>query len=206
MKAYWNCAQINNFGDVLPCYLMPRLFGLHLEWSNTDDEQLFMFAGSAMAEVKPNVICSCLGFGAADQVVTHTPAKIVSVRGKITRDMMLAQGHDCPDNYFDFVQLLPNIFKYHSEGRRLYVPHYVDKGIDLDSYETIDICAGVESVMTDLMQAGRVITSSLHIMMVCELYGIPYNFAYPVNEIAGDGCKYFDFFTTLNKKFKPVSL
>lgn len=207
MKAFWHCVDINNFGDVLPEYIMRKLFGIQLEWSNTDEEELFMYSGSCMQDVKSNVICGCLGFGSSDQIIKEEPKKILSVRGKITQDMVQRQGIFCPSIYFDFVNYLPNLYApLRSPYKRIYVPHYVDSETRIEGFDYVDICSGINNVMIELMGACSVITSSLHIMMVCELFKIPYKFAYPTNEIAGDGMKYHDYFSTLGKPFKPIRL
>ena len=205
INLFWHCRDINNFGDVLPNYVLNRL-GVLNKWSNTDDEPLYMLSGSCMQDVKTNVICGCLGFGSADQKIDLPPELITSVRGKITRDMLISQGIDCPEMYFDYAYLLPTFFDRDDLGKRLYVPHYVDIETNIDGFEKVDICSGVENVMSHLMKASSVITSSLHIMMVCEIFNIKYEFANTFNKIAGDGMKYYDYLSTINKPFKPINL
>ncbi len=206
MKSYYHCKDINNFGDVVPVYVMKKLYGIDLEWSNTTKETLYMFAGSCMSEVCENVICSCLGFNSSKEKIKEKPKAIVSVRGPLTRKMILDQGLECPEVYFDMVNLLPHLFtKPNSKSGTVVIPHYVDNELFKDESGFVNICSGVENVVKECLKAKNVVTSSLHVMILCEVFKLNYEFKRPINKIAGDGMKYFDYFEAIGKEFKEGS-
>jgi len=206
IKCFYHCKNINNFGDVIVVYVFKHLYGIEIVWSNTDEETLYMFTGSSMSDVKGNVICGCLGFININQTVKQAPQKILSVRGPITRKMLLNQGIECPERYSDLVQLLPFLFKKPKlQTGTVIIPHYVDNDILKNERGFVDITSNIDTVVNSCLNAERVITGSLHVMILCETFNIPYEFKRPINNIAGDGMKYHDFFESIGKNFKEGS-
>lgn len=99
---------------------------------------------------------------------------IRAVRGPLTRQALLALGHQCPEIYGDPAILMPRIYQpSHIEKTRKYVAvqHYVDKS---SCDNTVDILTSdYRGFIDQLCSAERVISSSLHGIILAEAYGIP---------------------------------
>lgn len=101
--------------------------------------------------------------------------EIRAVRGPITRYLIRAQGLECPEIYGDPALLLPRYYKPRLIKRHAWgvVLHYSDLDHefqfanvirpDLPSFEFID----------RILECERIMSSSLHGLVVAEAYGIP---------------------------------
>lgn len=110
-----------NFGDALGI-LMPKLLGVNngqcmpkryvFDWIYRRGTNLQM-VGSTLGDVDENSILCGAGAVSAEQVVKNRPRKIISVRGPLTRELLIKQGIDCPMVYGDPAILLP-LFYIHT--------------------------------------------------------------------------------------------
>lgn len=221
MKLHYACKDINNFGDIVPLYVYKRL-GIRVKWSTADKAHVIA-GGSIMQDVTENNRVLCTGFG-ADHEICDMPKKIISVRGPLTRQRLLELKIDCPEVYGDMIDLLPSIYnpgksQIHELG---YLPHYCDyEGILWDNfterkegrrivYDTkvpvIDIKSGVENVINEVLKCKKIMTSSLHGIILCQTYGIPWEW-FRLNEIASPDFKFQDYFERIGLKGqKPIQL
>ena len=68
----------------------------------------------------------------------------------------------------------------------------------------IDICSGVENVIDEIMKYDHIYTSSLHGIILCHTYKIDYTWV-KWNDLAGDGMKFEDYFSSIGlKNQKPI--
>lgn len=205
MKMHYACRDINNFGDIVPVYVYSKL-GIDVEWSDVPSADLFA-GGSILQEAKETNTVLCCGFGSPDEIC-ETPKKILSVRGKLTRDRLIELGIDCPEVYQDMVDLLPGLFypkveKVYSVG---FLPHYVDYEYCQGMGDVvIDICSGVENVVTEVLKCHEIFTSSLHGIILAETYGIKWTW-FIHNELASPYFKFQDYFSRIGKNVYPVLL
>ncbi len=102
------------------------------------------------------------------------------VRGPLTADILNAWGHNCPKIYGDPAVLMPIIYTPTAKENKkelLYIPHYQHE----DQVEKLGINTNVVSMRTsdyktvidEICSAKRVISSSLHGIILAESYGIP---------------------------------
>jgi pyruvyltransferase len=147
------------------------------------------------------------------------PARVCAVRGKLTRKKLLAFGIECPEVYGDPALLMP-LF-YRPPARKRYelgfVPHYTDLDRELVKRlqgdrrvhvvsmvksrveQVVERRASYERVVDALLQCERVISGSLHGLILAEAYGIPCEWVQVGDRNIGDGFKYLDFFSSVGR-------
>lgn len=152
-------------------YLFPvrhhLLIGSILNWSNLDRA----------------IVCGS-GIIDPDAPVRGRPLKIHSVRGPLTRGVLLRHGIDCPERYGDPALLLP---LFHRPERRpdgpvVLVPH----ANTLPSPAFRSLACALDARVVDVVRFGRwtdvidqiagasfVLSESLHGLIVAEAYGVP---------------------------------
>ena len=202
MRMFWYCSDINNFGDIVPGYVMEKLTGIKPEFNDKLDEQTMLYGGSILQNANKNSIIYGCGFGGKTEILKEAPLKIISVRGELSRQMLIDQGYECPECYGDMVNILPSIYnpivtKSHRYG---YFPHHSDYELVRKEYGdelTIDICSGVENVIDKMKQFKILYCSSLHSIIACKAYDIAWEWVKWKDEIPGDGMKFQDYFSTI---------
>lgn len=147
------------------------------------------------------------------------PARVCAVRGKLTRKKLLEFAIECPEVYGDPALLMP-LF-YGPPARKRYelgfIPHYTDldtavvkrlrgdrrvKVISMVKSrieQVVERRASYERVVDELVQCERVISGSLHGLILAEAYGIPCVWVQVGDRTIGDGFKYLDFFSSVGR-------
>lgn len=119
-----------------------------------------------------------------EQKISAIPAKVLAVRGPLTRKYLLNQGIDCPEIYGDPALLFP--FYYQPVVEKKYklgiIPHFRDKenGIlktfrNTKSVTTIDV-QGVRNwrgFIDRICECEYICSSSLHGIIISDAYHIP---------------------------------
>ena len=180
---FWACKDIGNFGDIIPEWYYRRL-GVQTAWHNgTKDESgavdysvtVYAMSGSVMSMARENFVMSGCGFMDGDNTWYGIPKKIVSVRGEISRQRAIELGGDCPAVFDDITSILPAFVKPAEKvtGRIGFIRHYADDMATPDGMMDINICGGVEAVVSAVTSCEKVYSQSLHGIVVCDVYGIP---------------------------------
>lgn len=213
-----------NWGDDLNIHLLKLLTGKHIYAANKSilhnkfTLKNYSCIGSIIGfyENERTEIWGS-GFISNQSDIRTKPAKIHSVRGKLTRKMLLSQGIDCPEKYGDPALLVSRYYKAQPIGRyRLgIIPHYVDLSneivkriiseredvilIDIAHYDKwTDVCDMVVS-------CDYIISSSLHGLIVSDSYGIPNIWARFSNKVCGGNFKFLDYFSSVEREeIEPI--
>ncbi len=217
-----------NYGDALGLWL-PQLLGINAgrvlpkrlvfarQYARGTNIQM---VGSTLGDVDEHSVVCGAGAVSADQRAKGVPQKIVSVRGPLTRDILLSQGIDCPAVYGDPAMLLPlfytpaQVVKKHRIGL---IPHYVDKDnaivqrltrnsdvhcIDILLPRNRSLRLSIERYwrqwIDDLCSCECVVSSSLHGLIIAEAYGIPTLWVKFSDNINGNDFKYYDYYKSIN--------
>ena len=129
------------------------------------------------------------------------------MRGPQTRKFLLNQGFEVPEIYGDPALLLPTY--YHPEIEKHYkigvIPHYndfkkiegfykSDASILLINLMTND----VEKTTDEFLKCEKIVSSSLHGIIVAHAYGIPAVWQKFSNDVFGDDIKYQDYFESVS--------
>lgn len=212
IPAYW--FPNSNFGDNLTPYIIRGMTGLTPALMDMNHPGLkYMVTGSIMAV--PVVNASVWGCGIAfkNQPIPFK-AHIWAVRGHLTGEALKAQNHPFNEVYGDPAMLLPRLFTP-SITQKFdvgIIPHYVDTAIVYDGLaltptqlltngiKIIDIQQDIESVIKDILSCRRILSSSLHGLIVSNAYKIPNAWVKFSNLLGGDDTKFYDYFSTVDKK------
>jgi pyruvyltransferase len=141
------------------------------------------------------------------------PAKVLALRGKLTRDQFVARGIDCGDLLGDAGLFLPELIApsvpIHGVGL---VPHYVDRDSAFVSQcrqkgvRIIDVRDSPQSYVEQLTSCRCIVSSSLHGIIIAHAYGIPAAWVRISHGLHGDGFKFFDYYSSLDLKARDVPM
>ena len=200
-----------NFGDLLGKYLVEKISGKKVVWMHPKKWHLqdlfspiYVTIGSVLAQV--NSKCIVWGSGVISKDAKIEKAKFLAVRGPRTREVLIYQGCHVPEVYGDPAILLPKYYnpkiaKKYSLG---IVPHYIDYQATKELYASekdvliIDLMTSNIEATTDLfLQCKRIISSSLHGLIVSHSYEIPAVWIQFSGKLFGDGIKFQDYFDSV---------
>lgn len=203
----------SNVGDCLTPYLIKQITGFAPMYAQGGaDYEHYVFAGSMLNHATPHSIV--WGAGLASMLDGVNPdLRIKAVRGPISRMRAINCGASCPKVYGDPAILLPKF--YAPKAKKEYdwgvVPHYVDH---LRAYsrfeglaEVIDPLQSVESFVDQIVSCERIISSSLHGVIIAHAYGVPAVWVKMSDSVGGDGTKYRDHYQAIDWEVdKPLDM
>ena len=149
----------------------------------------------------------------AENLDFRAPAEVLAVRGKLTRENLTARGIPCGDLLGDIGLLLPDFIApataVHPVGL---VPHYVDsesefvKRCRFDGVSVIDVHGTPESYVEQLTSCKRIVSSSLHGIVLAHAYGIEAVWVKISDRVHGDGFKFRDYYSSLDADAGDVQM
>ena len=200
-----------NFGDLLGKYLTEKISGKNVVWIHPKKWHLqdlfspiYVTIGSILAQV--NSKCIIWGSGVISKDAIIKKAKFLAVRGPRTREVLMNLGYHVPEIYGDPAILLPKY--YHPEIPKKYslgiVPHYTDYKAIKELYASekevliIDLMTNEIEPTADLfLQCERIISSSLHGLIISHSYNVPSVWVQFSDKLFGDGIKFQDYFESV---------
>ena len=228
LRNNYNVDPKKNWGDVLSQFLLEHYSGKKL---NKDDVFYFDDAahmldkngkivgiGSSMKYVRPDDYV--WGTGCIDEHhVGDKPKKVYSVRGPLTRDVLLKRGWDVPEVYGDPALLFPQIYNPTIEKKYKIglIPHCVDfyslDGLKVINHmenmgiKIINVTAGINEFIDQLKECEYIISSSLHGLIAADAYGIP-NYRVKISKLVhGGDFKYKDHYASVKREhYEPLQL
>ena len=228
LRNNYNVDPKKNWGDVLSQFLLEHYSGKKL---NKDDVFYFDDAahmldkngkivgiGSSMKYVRPDDYV--WGTGCIDEHhVGDKPKKVYSVRGPLTRDVLLKRGWDVPEVYGDPALLFPQIYNPTIEKKYKIglIPHCVDfyslDGLKAINHmedmgiKIINVTAGINEFIDQLKECEYIISSSLHGLIAADAYGIP-NYRVKISKLVhGGDFKYKDHYASVKREhYEPLQL
>lgn len=104
-----------------------------------------------------------------------------AVRGPLSRTVLLSLGHKCPESYGDPAILMPYIYQPQKSlsggGRIAIIPQFVTERNVRERYPEADVISmctdDYVSVINGIINCDKIITSSLHGIILAETYGVP---------------------------------
>lgn len=203
LNTYWfgDGSSSGNCGDILTPYILEK-YGYDVVWtpaSEADTICVGSIAGTAKAGMR------VLGSGCpwASRKVNPV-AQWVWVRGPLTRDRVVESGGTCPEIYGDAALLLPRFFK--GSDKKIHdlgiVSHYVDYNTIKEKYPNHRIINmrtnNLEQTIREITECRKIVSSSLHGIIVANAYGIPAAWA-RFNPLSGDDSKFHDYAASVNE-------
>jgi autotransporter strand-loop-strand O-heptosyltransferase len=228
LRNNYNIDPTKNWGDILSQFLLEHYSDKEL---NKDD--IFYFDDASHMLDKNGKI---VGIGSSMKYVRHDdyvwgtgcidehhvgnkPKKVYSVRGPLTRDVLLNRGWDVPEVYGDPALLFPQIYNPTIEKKYKIglIPHCVDF-FSLDGLKAINhmedmgikiinVTSGIYEFIDQLKECELIISSSLHGLIAADAYGIP-NYRVKISELVhGGDFKYLDHYASVKRvHHEPLQL
>lgn len=200
-----------NYGDLVGCYLVEKISGKKAVWTHPKKRSfldtfktVYLTAGSILAQVEGK--CVVWGSGIISKEYKIKKAVFLAVRGPQTRKHLMAQGYEVPEVYGDPALLLPRFYNPKKQAKYDLgiIPHYADYKLVTEMYKEqsnvliIDLMTNdVESVTDLILQCRRIISSSLHGIIISQAYHIPAVWVKFSDNVFGDGIKYQDYFESV---------
>lgn len=196
-----------NYGDLLGCYLVSKIANKEVRFTKPSTfsflnffSPIYVTIGSVLGNVTEN--CIVWGSGIISSGQSVKKAVFLAVRGPQTRKRLLELGYQVPEVYGDPAILLPDY--YNPTIEKIYdfgiVPHYVDyelvKSFFANSKDVLvlDLMTNdIEATTNDFLKCKKIVSSSLHGVIVAHAYGIPAIWQKFSEKVFGDDIKYQDY-------------
>lgn len=205
VKAYWFLGDewsgsIGNFGDWLTPYFIGKLRpDIAIEWASPREADTFG-CGSIVEAIPEGFRGMILTSGIMHES-TERPdlrqARILALRGRLTAERI---GLDVPLGDLGLLCRLiaPKLGKEYETG---IIRHYVG-GIDNLPGRGIDIRAGIEEVIREAAKCQRIVSSSLHGIILADALGIENKWE-SSDRVYGKGFKFRDYASALGEGIEP---
>lgn len=202
IKAHWYNG-VNNVGDMLTQPILEH-FGYRVEFVPRNTNGKLLMVGSIMSALRERDVV--LGAGCIrPRVIVKKNVTFLAVRGPRTRGLI--EGSRVPEIYGDPALLLPLIYNpsvdiEHDIG---IIPHYIDKPVAKikEGQFFIDVQAPWQEVVRHIKSCERIISSSLHGLIIAEAYGIPVEWVRYSDKIIGGNFKYHDYLLGTGRRPQP---
>ncbi len=209
------CGCSKNWGDDINYYFLREIIESRFRLFNESpiafrtNELNYLVIGSTISLLTKS---SSIVWGAGcidDRPLPARPAKVLAVRGPLTRRHLLSSGIDCPEIFGDPAMLIPRYYKPDIEKKyRLGLIHHVSedafpiKGAKLISMSDYN---NWQYVVDQILECDVIASSSLHGLIVAESYGVPAVWT-ESKQLIGAHFKFHDFFNSLgsHEKFPIV--
>ncbi|MFC8600575.1 polysaccharide pyruvyl transferase family protein [Isoptericola sp. NPDC057191] len=201
-----------NFGDLLSPWLVRQMTGRKVAVADRKKPH-YMVIGSIISQATAgSVVWGSGTYGTEGRAEVSPDAQYTAVRGPLTRAKLGASkgfGIDVPEVYGDPALLLPLYYRpkvpvTHEYGvavrwsERRWARATFGPGVKL-----VDFARGdVEAVVRELLSCRRIVTSSLHGLIVSDAYGIP-NAWLASGSPRGGVFKFYDYFASVEKFRSP---
>jgi len=208
-----------NWGDALNPILIQNISGktpliVTKHTHNVRNASIYSAIGSVLERANinncghGNLIVWGTGFISSQGRLKVRPKEICAVRGPLTRERLLVQGHECPEIYGDPALLYPKFYKPESQKKYKLgiIPHYIDKNrATINNFQNnpdiliIDLLSGIRNVVDQICSCQKIASSSLHGVIAADAYGIPSTWIKFSDNVTGNGFKFFDYFKSVGR-------
>lgn len=199
---------LSNFGDELNPYLVQKITDKKIKRITKIPRFSFTKTNLVIGSVIQisNRNCKVWGAGIIQKDANILGGQFYAVRGPITRNRILELGFKCPEVYGDPALLLPLYFKTENSFPKYeigVIPHIIDYHlikdlIDDAKVKVIDLTEPVEIILENIISCKKIISSSLHGIIVPQAYGIPSVWVKISDKLYGDNIKFHDYFASVN--------
>jgi pyruvyltransferase len=220
-EVYFANKKKENYGDLIGKYLVERISKKKVIWVHPKKQRfwnkfqtVYFTAGSILTHIHGK--CIVWGSGIISKEYRIEKAVFLAVRGPQSRKLLIEQGHNIPEVYGDPALLLPKFYlanknkKYHLGV----IPHFVDYQFVCEQYKNVDdvlvinlMTNDIEAVTNLILSCEKIISSSLHGIIVSHAYQIPAVWVEFSKKIFGDGIKYQDYLESVElEMYSPLFL
>lgn len=210
---WWEEPYPGNLGDIVNPYIIEKMTGIPPRFAPRGEGMCAI--GSVIKFAKSGTQVWGSGSPHANDTLA-ADADYRSVRGPLTRDLILRNGGRCPEIYGDaawFLPILyaPKVVKSHKTGLILHFTHE-EAPLDIDpAIRQISIRRlgynQIEEFLDEMLSCERIVSSSLHGVIIANAYGIPACLATVSDsrqQVHGDGIKFQDYYASIGVARPPV--
>lgn len=206
--AWWPRPFPGNFGDWLSPLVVSQSTGHPVRYVSPtakSSEPHIVAVGSIGRFVKPGSIVVGTGVSSTE-LALETAARYVSVRGPVTAQLVTESGGPSVESFGDPGALLARIMpmsRGETNGRLALVRHFTHARVPVmlpADTDELDVLMShpltIASFIEQLHRYDGVVTSAMHVMIVCHSYGIPcalIGFEGFEASVHGTGVKYRDY-------------
>jgi pyruvyltransferase len=202
VRVYWDrCADDQNFGDQITRSIL-EVHGIGVEWAAPEDSEL-IGAGSILEAVPEGYQGVILGTGLMwrQRTADLSQARVLAVRGRLSLRRITHAG---PKPVLADLGLLagdlasgPRPRIRHSLGT---IRHFIDHRPAMG--QSIDVLADPAQVVETARACARLISSSLHGLVLADAIGVPSMWD-PHPEVLGGGFKFRDYASSIGQPIEP---
>lgn len=199
----------HNVGDTLTPYILKNFLpDREFVSVNREESGKLIAVGSIMHVIKAgDTIWGSGVIRGTEKFPQAKDCKFLAVRGKLSRDILVRDGGTVPEIYGDPAILLPLMFEPHVKKTSCVgiIPHFVDtplltkalgnKLAGTTNWKYIDVFADYETFIKEVLSCSRIISSSLHGLIIAEAYGKEVEWMVLSDKVIGDGFKFKDYLT-----------
>jgi hypothetical protein len=201
-----------NLGDVLNPYIVEKLSGRPPRYAPRG--KCVLAIGSTIKFATEETVVWGAGTPRMSDRL-HAKAHYRAVRGPLTRELVLQSGGECPPVYGDPSCFLPRLYRPNRVIKRYEVGlvlHHSNEGEVRagKGVKSISVLRGsyedIERFIDELHECDRVLSTSLHGLIVAHAYGIPARWCEVPDSAAplpGDGTKFRDYMLSVGLEHEP---
>lgn len=201
-----------NFGDLLSPWLVHRMTGREVVRADRSEPHYVAIGSIVSQGTEHSIYWGTGAYGTEGRKEVPQNARFTAVRGPLTRAKLSASkgfGISVPEVYGDPALLLPLYYRprvplTHEYGlvirwsEREWAQATLGPEVKLIDLSRSDVAA----VIRDVLSCRRIVSSSLHGLIVADAYGIPN--AWLASETPRGGVfKYYDYFASVDKFRQP---
>ncbi|GAA2105379.1 polysaccharide pyruvyl transferase family protein [Brevibacterium salitolerans] len=198
-----------NFGDLLGPWLVSRMTDKPIRWVPSYEPH-YLTIGSIVGHATPaSVLWGTGSFGTEAKSEMAPGARYLAVRGPLTRARLEMFKQPCPKVYGDPALLVARYYP------RTIEPSYElgvvlrwsetarKKSFDVEGVKLIELKTDdVEGTLDDMLACKRIISTSLHGLILADAYGIPNSWLI-ADTGWGKEYKFWDYLTSVRKEREP---
>lgn len=193
-----------NYGDLLSPWLFEMMTGHPVAEADTTQPHYAAIGSIANMLTETSVVWGSGSFGDESLHKLTQAADFRAVRGPLTRRRFIYRQAEVPAVYGDPALLLPlyyspRVKRTHEVGLILRWSEWGRKRVRVGpGVRVIDMGRDdLEEVTREILSCKRIVSSSLHGLIVADAYGIPN--AWLASNNAGGDFKFFDYFISVDK-------
>lgn len=206
--AWWSQPYPGNFGDWLSPYLLQKYSRSRIEFQplHQPTKAPHMVAvGSIGRFIGRNSIVVGTGVSSLEYPL-EPQAKYFSLRGPRSAALLAESGGPVVDSFGDPALLTSRIYpviRGETNGKVAFIRHHSHRALPIklpEHFEELSVLrshsAQIEELLIGLNHYEAVMTSAMHVFIVCQSYGIPValvTFKGFEESVHGDGIKYIDY-------------
>ncbi len=197
--------RTDNFGDLLGPRIVERMHRQLGLGGVSQNARRLVTVGSIMHAVRDGDVVWGTGVNGKTrpELVDVKSAQFRAVRGPLSHEFLMERGHDVPEVFGDPAILVPELFpEWHCGGRIDREVGYLPNLHDFDGWleagvDPISPLGDPAHVVSEILTCEKLVTSSLHGMIIADAYGIPVALVKPAVE---HSFKYVDYARGVNRQ------